>query len=100
MKKRKAKRIVYLEKPKSKESNSTGYGYHIPPDFENVMIYFSQKCESELAGKFFNHFQKCEWRSPTGAPIRNWKVAATDWIYDHRQSLKLAQRKLENILSE
>ncbi len=100
MKKRKAKRIVYFEKPSSKESNSTGFGYHIPPDFENVMIYFSQKCESELAANFFKHFQSSEWRTATGALIRKWKVAATDWIYDHRQSLKLAQRKLENILSK
>ena len=98
MKKRKARRIVTLQKPLTNDSESTGFGYHIPPNLENVMIYFSQKCESELADNFFNHFQKCEWKSPTGAPIRNWKVAATDWIYDHRQYLKLVQRKLENII--
>lgn len=98
MKKRKAKRIADPDKLAAKSSNSAGFGYQIPPDFENVSIYFSQKGELKLAANFFKHFQCCEWRTPAGSPIRNWKVVATDWIYDHCQSVKLHQRKLENIL--
>lgn len=98
MKKRKARRIVGAQKLAAQSSNSAGFGYQIPPDIENVAIYFSQKGHVKIATNFIQYFQNCGWQTPTGAPIRNWKVAATDWIYDHCQSLKLAQRKSENII--
>ena len=98
MKRRRARRMVELKKLTAQSSNQAGFGYQIPPDFENVTIYFSQKREAKLAASFFEHFQNWDWKTPSGTLIRNWKVLATDWIYDHTQLVKLDQRKLENAL--
>jgi len=98
MKKRKARRLVEPTKHKNKFPSSTGFGYEVPPDFDCVSIYFNQKGGAKIAGNFFQYFQDCGWKTRTGAPVRNWKVAATDWIYDHCQMEKLTKRKLENII--
>lgn len=98
MKKRKVRRIVKYKRLAIQTDNSAGFGYQIPPAFENVTIYFSQKSEVKFAACFFEYFQNCGWKTPSGTPLRNWKVVATDWIYEHRQLVKLEQRKLENAL--
>lgn len=101
MKKRKAKRRpvegnspvkVTLGMPE-KES---GFGYQMPPDFEYVVIYFSQKGQANLAGNFFEEQSAGNWKTPTGFDIKNWKVAATEWIFNNQQSLKLLERKKAN----
>ena len=78
--------------------NSSGFGYEIPPDFDMVSIYFNQKRQLEIACTFFQHFQKANWKTDSGYPIRNWKVLASDWIFEYEQSVKLFERKTANIL--
>lgn len=98
MKKRKARRRISPEEPVPNNLDSAGFGYQVPPDYDSVFIYFNQKRYSKIAGYFYQHFHNLGWLTKTGTPIKNWKVLATDWIFDYSQSVKLAQRKLENII--
>ena len=101
--KRKAKRKSIGNRALGKESkniskNCRGFGYELPPNFEMVSIYFNQKGQSEIACTFFQHFQKTDWKTNSCYPIRNWKVLASDWIFEHERSVKLFERKTANIL--
>lgn len=98
MKKRKRRRRILLEEPVHKVSDQDGFGYQVPPNVDSVFIYFNQKGYAEVAGNFYQHFHNLGWLTKTGSPIKNWKVLASDWIFDYSQSVKLAQRKLENII--
>jgi hypothetical protein len=50
----------------------------------------------EVRGSFYKHYDDDYWQSPNGTPYRNWKVLATDWIFNHQQDAKLRQRQIEN----
>ncbi|MDB5119770.1 MAG: hypothetical protein JWN56_988 [Sphingobacteriales bacterium] len=76
-----------------------GYGYHIPPEIDSIEIYFDQKGYSKIGVDFYEHYEKNDWKSHSGSPIKNWKVAATDWLFNHQQSEKLIERKAINGLS-
>jgi hypothetical protein len=91
--KRKAKRNIQMPKP---AKNKQGFGYEMPPDKTLVQIYFDQKGLAELTGSFYKHYDDDYWQSPNGTPYRNWKVLATDWIFNHQQDAKLRQRQIEN----
>nr|WP_121269916.1 hypothetical protein [Pedobacter schmidteae] len=63
--------------------NNTGLGKELPPKLENVIIYFSALgIPSAHAQKFYKHNTKMKWLKPSGAPIRNWKTFACDWIFN------------------
>jgi len=85
MNKRKARRKIVVV-PVFQQS---GFGYQVPPEFSLVLIYFNQKGHSQNALRFYKDLEKRDWKSITGRPIRNWKVAATDWIFDLEQFCKL-----------
>ena len=56
------------------------------PDFRTVSIYFSQKGKAEEDAKaFLAHYKRTKWRSKRGAPVRNWKTAANNWIWECRE---------------
>jgi hypothetical protein len=56
------------------------------PNFGIVWIYFSQKGKAEEDAKaFFAHYKKTKWKSKRGKPVRNWKAAANNWIWEHRK---------------
>jgi len=70
-----------------------GMGYQMPPDMSCILIYFQQKDQPDSeADLFYAHYQKLKWKTATGKPFRNWKVLATDWIYERRQAKELRQR--------
>jgi len=92
--KRKAKRTTV--KRKVRPSAQQGFGYEMPPDKQLVDIYFDQKGHTEQAGLFYEHYRETNWRSPNGTPYRNWKVLASDWIFNYQQEQKLKQRLREN----
>src|SRR5258708_621372 len=73
-----------------------GYGYQMPPALECVLIYFDQKELTSQARTFYDHYEEAYWLTPKGTRIRNWKVLATDWIYNHIQENKLHQRLATN----
>ena len=96
--KRKAKRIpaerTTVSKPELIRQN--GFGTEMPPQKKLVEIYFDQKGFTDQADLFYSFFDRAQWSSPKGTPYRNWKLLATDWIFDYQQSLKLRQRQREN----
>jgi hypothetical protein len=96
--KRKAKRII-PKRPKAPQANRKigaqtveGFGVNVPPDWFAVHIYFDQKDLAEFADVFLAEQELLQWKTGTGAPIRNWKVCAADWIFDHRQRMKRRSR--------
>ncbi|MEN0054494.1 MAG: hypothetical protein AAGC65_12545 [Mucilaginibacter sp.] len=97
--KRKAKRIVPKEPNQTRRNNKNpiqihdGLGTTMPPDKDVLLIYFDQKGEAELADDFFNVYNSCGWKTQTGGTIRNWKVCATEWIYNYRQKVKRSFRR-------
>jgi len=92
--KRKAKRTTVRRR--ARPSAQQGFGYEMPPDKQLVDIYFDQKGHTEQAGLFYEHYRETNWRSPNGTPYRNWKVLASDWIFNYQQEQKLKQRLREN----
>jgi len=94
MNKRKAKRTASQQKTKASEQK--GFGYEMPPDRQLVDIYFDQKGHTGQAAVFYEHYRESNWRSPNGTPFRNWKVLASDWLFNYEQEQKLKQRLREN----
>ncbi|MGX5690252.1 hypothetical protein [Arcticibacter tournemirensis] len=97
MKKRKAKRRLVncgalASVVDESDDNYSGYGYEVPPPLETVYIYFNQKAHSSIAESFFKYFENRGWKSTSGIYLKNWKVAASNWIFEHEQSLKLIER--------
>jgi hypothetical protein len=95
---RKAKRTTALQvsRRKVKPSTQHGFGYEMPPDWQLIDIYFDQKGQTEQATLFYEHYRGSNWRSSNGTPFRNWKVLASDWIFNYQQEQKLKQRFREN----
>lgn len=96
--KRRAKRIAFASRKTSKNNSAVkinkplGYGTEVPPHPEFVAIYFDQQQMPEEGERFYRHYEKLNWETVTGKPIRNWKVLAADWIFDRRQEQKRAAR--------
>jgi hypothetical protein len=92
--KRKAKRVIQNQreqsqhKPKVFADNLDGFGGNVPPDRMVVVIYFDQKDLADCADKFLADQEISQWKTIRGAPIRNWKACAAEWIFNYRQELK------------
>ena len=74
------------------KAKHAGFGYIVPPEPEFVAIYFDQQGCAEQAERFYRHYQNERWQTTSGTNIRNWKVLAQDWIFDHRQEQKRQAR--------
>ncbi|KAA8480052.1 hypothetical protein BDE36_2404 [Arcticibacter tournemirensis] len=61
-----------------------GFGREIPPDLEFVKIYFDQKGCGHLTEKFYNEQSRSGWKNARGGKVRNWKEAASEWIFYNR----------------
>jgi len=94
--KRKARRINLKPGHRPKPSTQNGFGFEMPPEPVLVEIYFDQKGYTTEAVAFYSFYDAADWRSPRGTPYRNWKILATDWIFNHTQELKLEKRLRQN----
>jgi hypothetical protein len=99
--KRKAKRIhaKQLQPSKPAVQVKQGFGCEMPPPYALVEIYFDQKGMAAQAGIFYRFYEAANWSSPKGTAFRNWKVLATDWIYNFLQEVKLYKRRKENAIA-
>jgi len=68
------------------------FGFNIPPETLAILIYFEQKEVGEVAQHFVDEQEKSGWKTKTGKPIRNWKVHASDWIFNYKQERKFRLR--------
>lgn len=96
--KRKAKR--FKEKIRAQAAKllpaTKGFGYEMPPEKIVVDIYFDQKGFPNQARLFYNFYDQASWSSPKGTPYRNWKLLASDWLFNYQQELKLEKRLRTN----
>lgn len=71
--------------------SNAGFGNEMPPLFKHLDIYFQQQgLTKKDAEEFFQFHKARNWTTDTGHPIRNWKVAATDFIYRHKHQTRLS----------
>ncbi|MGF7072327.1 hypothetical protein [Mucilaginibacter sp. 3215] len=98
--KRKAKR--FTEKIRAQAAKllptTKGFGYEMPPEIKVVEIYFDQKGHPAQANAFYKYFQNANWCSARGTPYRNWKLLASDWLFNYQQELKLEKRLRTNTM--
>lgn len=94
--KRKARRIRNRTVKKTGPSSQYGFGFEMPPERGLIDIYFDQKGYPGEATLFYKFYEEANWCSPKGTPYRNWKILATDWIYNYEQELKLEKRLRQN----
>ena len=53
------------------------------PSLEEVQSYFSfQDYPLEEGEVFYFYYQAMGWRSESGAPLRDWKHAASKWLWN------------------
>lgn len=72
-------------------SHKDGCGGAVPPSFQHVRIYFDQKGLKEKAAEgFYLYYKGRRWNTDKGCPIRNWKVAASNWIWMYQQNKPLS----------
>ncbi|WP_226333021.1 hypothetical protein [Echinicola marina] len=59
------------------------FGHIVPPQLEEIKTFFSEMAvpvaEAEV---FFYYYQSMGWHAESGMPIRNWKEAAEEWLYN------------------
>jgi len=98
--KRKAKRFMPRPEKEKKpvRSSQQGFGREMPPDYILVEIYFDQKEAPLQAAPFFRWYESINWTGPRGASYKNWKVLASDWIFNYQQQIKLQKRLKSNHL--
>jgi hypothetical protein len=64
-----------------REKKGTEPGEKIPPIWEEVLLFFKEKNNSEIeAEKFYNHFQSNGWLVGGKSKMRDWKAAARNWM--------------------
>jgi SOS-response transcriptional repressor LexA len=53
----------------------------IPPDWESVLEFFSEKQNTAIeAEKFYNHFQSNGWLVGGKSKMKDWKAGARNWM--------------------
>ncbi len=53
------------------------------PSLEEVMNYFSaQDFPLEEGEVFYFYYQGMGWKSESGSPLRDWKHAASRWLWN------------------
>lgn len=105
MKKRKAKRRPIVANATEKNSLKArhfqaGFGYEMPPQFDLILIYFDQKRAAKLAMEFYLEQEKSGWKTIKGAQIKNWKVSATEWLYNYYQAQRYKEWKNSHALGD
>lgn len=68
----------------------------IPPDWNDVLVFFKEKNNSEIeAEKFFNHFQSNGWLVGGKSKMKDWKAAARNWILN-AQKFNPVTKQMQN----
>jgi hypothetical protein len=59
-----------------------GLGKQIPPDRQNVIIWFIEKGSNEITAlNFFKFNQSKGWANNKGKPFKDWKMRAWEWLW-------------------
>ena len=72
-----------------KKAPFNGCGSAVPPSSFFVQVYFNQKGRTLLESTmFFQYYSASKWTTRRGKKIRDWKVAANNWIWNIKQQEK------------
>lgn len=67
----------------------------IPPELQNVKVFFIEKKATEIdAEKFYNHFQSNGWLVGGKSKMKDWKAAARNWILNSEKFNKTRHPEL------
>jgi DNA-binding transcriptional regulator YhcF (GntR family) len=70
----KSKRTLDTNKKEKKEKKEKIIKDFIPPDLEDVIVFFDEKGYTrESAEKAFNYYHVAQWKDRGGQQVRNWK---------------------------
>ena len=65
------------------EAQHLSFSRNVPPTLEQVKAYFNfLHVPASEAEVFYFYFQAMDWRNETGTPIRDWVMAADDWVWN------------------
>jgi len=53
------------------------------PGLEEVNNFFTANdFPAEEGEVFFYYYQAMDWRNENGVPVRDWRTAASDWLFN------------------
>ncbi|KGO82276.1 hypothetical protein IP98_00227 [Flavobacterium cauense R2A-7] len=78
--------LVEGPKKKLREKKGEATENAIPPQWQNVVQFFSECNVSEIeAQKYYNHFQSNGWLVSGKSKMKNWKAAARNWMLNSQK---------------
>ncbi|TDD99399.1 transcriptional regulator [Flavobacterium cellulosilyticum] len=84
-------------KKKLREKKDTIPKDTIPPDWNDVLVFFKEQNNSEIeAEKFFNHFQSNGWLVGGKSKMKDWKAAARNWILNAQKFNPITKQMQNN----
>jgi len=51
----------------------------VPPSFEEVNKYSSERGRNDLAKQFYDYYEVGSWKDKEGKPVKNWKQRFISW---------------------
>ncbi|HSJ67855.1 MAG TPA: hypothetical protein VK921_09275 [Anditalea sp.] len=66
------------------ETSEFNHGHKgIAPEVDHVRSFFSKRhCPEEEADLFYYYYQSMDWSYENGLPVRDWKLAANEWLFN------------------
>ena len=70
------------------------------PTHSQVRIYFDQKGFNEAeANSFYDFFDLSKWVGKKGAPIKNWRTKALEWMWKLQENHPYQRSKAKMIIN-
>ena len=70
------------------------------PTPSQVQIYFDQKgFNEEEANRFYQFFDLSKWVGKKGAPIKNWRTKALEWMWQIQKNHPYQRSKAKMIIN-
>ncbi len=65
------------------ETQNLNFSRNVPPTLEQVQAYFNSLQVPASEGEvFYFYYQGMDWRNEMGSAIRDWVMAADDWVWN------------------
>lgn len=65
------------------EAQNLSFSRNVPPKLEQVQAYFnSLQVPASEAEVFYFYYQGMDWCNESGIAIRDWIMAADDWVWN------------------
>ena len=65
------------------EAQTPNFSRNVPPTLEQVQAYFNSfQVPASEAEVFYFYYQGMDWCNESGNSIRDWVMAADDWVWN------------------